>query len=248
MNKIIWTVATGIVIGGIVGVGVYVSHAGRTLPAQAAVVLDLSDSRFKDCNAVSAMAHELVSSLQMGKGSKLYLFGTGGEDTADEPQLLGSFSVYRSNRVLEDKKKSERLETQMYENLSSRCGGAPQRTRSPIFLAIKRVIEHLRARGCDGKTPCAVYVQTDGEELSEVAIKNVLTEPNTSIRGAKRLPTQIDNSGIQVRICGFAQVSRMPKKRGGIRSASRIDQQRETWQQLFVEPQSVMIEPHCPQQ
>lgn len=248
MNKITGIVAAAVLIGGVASAGVYVSRAGRELPAQGAVVLDLSDSRKKDCGSASAMARDLVKSQQMGGGSKLYLFGTGGADTADEPQLLGSFDVYRSHRVLEDKKKGERAEVQMYEDLSARCEGAPQRNRSPIFLTVKRVAEHLRARGCDVKVPCGMYVQTDGDELSETAVRNALAGRRQGSRAAERLPPPIDNSGIQIRICGFAQVSHAPKKGEPLRSAGRDDLQREVWQGLFTEPQSVIIEPHCPQQ
>ncbi len=122
-----------------------------------------------------------------------------------------------------------------------RCEQEPIKKRSPILLGIKRVIENLRTNGCDAKAGCKVFVQTDGNELSEPTVKQSLT---AKADNNSKTQISIPNNGINIKICGFAQVNEAttPKDRHNVQT---VDKTVAVWKQILTEPDSVIFQPHC---
>lgn len=210
-------------------------------PAQFALLIDYSDSRTINCGAIDATMQEIMSSPNLMTNSNLYFFSTGDDKSSDEPVLLGKYKIPVNVKVLEGQSKAERERQEFIGKIKTRCQQEPIKKRSPILLGIKRVIENLRINGCDDKAGCKVFVQTDGQELSEPTVKQSLTAKADS---NSKTQISIPNNGINIKICGFAQVSETvnQKNRHNIQTA---DKTIAVWKQIFTEPNSVLFQPHC---
>lgn len=213
----------------------------RPKSAQFALLIDYSDSRTINCGAIDATLQEIMSSPNLMTNSYLYFFSTGDDKSSDEPVLLGKYQIPVNIKVLEGKSKNEGEIQEFIGKIKTRCEQEPIKKRSPILLGIKRVIENLRINGCDTKAGCRIFVQTDGQELSETTVKKSLTGKNDKISETQVL---IPNNGINIKVCGFAQVieSKSQKNRHDFRTT---DKTIAVWKQIFTEPNSILFQPHC---
>ena len=76
-------------------------------------------------------------------------------------------------------------------DIKAACDKRQQTSVSPIFIAVKRAVEHLRSVGCGKDADCVVYVQSDLEETSDPQIKAAL---NRTGNDKSPLPQPISNS------------------------------------------------------
>ncbi|HXQ37508.1 MAG TPA: hypothetical protein VN843_26085, partial [Anaerolineales bacterium] len=142
----------------------------------------------------------------------------------------------------------------LLDRVRHRCEESAQTKQSPIYLAIRRAVEYLRAHGCDDRNNCLVYVQSDLEELSEKSIKDAIDGSHKSDHKGRALtlPARIDNTGIGVRICGLAETTgtiRIGNRRQTFtpsHNAERVDRIRSVWEKLFTQPNLVQFSSHCP--
>jgi heat shock protein HslJ len=226
-------------------------------PAQAVLLRDPSDSGLGGCNEFTAMAGELLSSNLLGSGSAIAVMTTGDSSTAQEPVLLDSLEIPTSPRISEGRAKIADKQKELLAKVKEQCERKGQTKESPIYLGMRRATEYLRAKGCNGKQDCILYVQSDLEELSEPKIKELLKE--NSLSGKKQsametqLPLLIDNAGINVKICGISETTGTITNSSGKqqtftskRDGRRADRITEVWTKLFTNPQMVTFNTHCP--
>jgi hypothetical protein len=213
----------------------------RPKSAQFALLIDYSDSRTINCGAIDGIMQEIMSSPNLITNSNLYFFSTGDDKSSDEPVLLGKYKIPVNIKVLEGQSKAERGIQEFISKIKTRCEQEPIKKRSPILLGLKRVIENLRINGCDDKAGCKVFVQTDGQELSEPTVKQSLTAEAAS---NSKTQISIPNNGINIKICGFAQVSETTKQKNR-HNIQTADKTMAVWKQIFTEPNSVLFPPHC---
>jgi hypothetical protein len=219
------------------------AFANRERPktAQFGLLIDYSDSRIINCRALDSMLQEVMSSPNLMPNSNLYVFSTGDDKTSDEPVLLGKYLIPVNVRALEGQSKAERERQDFISRVKTRCEKEPVKKRSPILLGIKRVIENLKTNGCDAKTGCKIFVQTDGQELGETSVKQSLEASSVSNSKPKLL---ISNEGFNIKICGFAQITEV-KNQKDRRSIQAADKTLAVWKQIFTEPDSIIFQPHC---
>ena len=250
-------VAAGLLITtvGLVGFGTwrYRISRGAAAAAQAVIVRDRSDSQLGGCDGVAGMTRELIDSFPFGTGSQVGLMITGDAATAGEPVLVVALDVPVSKRVTEGKGMVVERQQALVEKFKQGCRNAGQTSQSPVYLSIRRAVEYLRAHGCDGRNRCVVYVQSDLEELSEKGIRDYVDRSaRTDARYRVSLPTQIDNSGIEVKICGLSETAGAAEVAGKRKTltpqhdARRVDVLTDVWRQLFSDPSRVAFNSHCP--
>lgn len=237
-------ILTGISLSALILVTALVwALANRERPksAQFALLIDYSNSRTINCGAVETTMQEIMSSPNLMTNSNLYLFSTGDDKSSDEPILLEKYQIPVNIKVLEGQSKAGREKQEFIGKIKTRCEQESTKKRSPILLGIKRVIENLRINGCDTKATCKIFVQTDGQELSETSVKQLLDAKADNNSNAQ---VSIPNEGINIKICGFAQVNeaKNQKNRHNIQTA---DKTISVWKQIFTEPNSVIFQPHC---
>jgi hypothetical protein len=154
-------------------------------------------------------------------------------------------------RVLEGRNTAAAKREELLADLKARCDKLGRTKTSPIYLAIKRAVEQLRAAGCDENSNCLVLVQTDLEENGNTQIKRAL---NGAASGNRPPAPVINNDGINVIITGVAETVGLSKVGNGItryltdhRDQQRPDRIQQVWQGLFTSPNRVTFQPFCPQ-
>jgi hypothetical protein len=244
-----------LVLAGAITFGTWRYEKYRHMPpaAQAVILRDRSDSYLSGCADTAAMGQELVDSPFFGKGSAIALMVTGDDSTAGEPVLLAALEVPTTQRVVEGRSAIKQRQQGLLDKIRERCVAAGQTKRSPIYIAIRRAVEYLRAHGCDGRSQCTVYVQSDLEELSETSIKEVLSGGSSNRKTLSALPTPIENRGIDVKICGLSETAgaiEVDKRKQRVltpnHDAQRADRIHSVWEELFTDPTRVVFNSHCP--
>jgi hypothetical protein len=223
---------------------------GRARPAHCALVWDRSESMAIGSESVAASARHALQSPYLGKGSRLTVIATGDASSASEPIVVASYDVPVNRRVLEGRGAALDRREELLDDLKKKCEAVPRTKSSPIYLAVKRAIEELKAEGCDSNSNCVARVQTDLEENVNLQIKNAL-DGRTGAGGS--LPAPIDNEGIDVVISGIAETVGTSKGSDGVvrRLTNDRDQQRsdriiEVWRKLFTSPARVTFQPYSP--
>lgn len=213
-------------------------------PVQAGVLFDYSDSRNINCQSLDSLTSQIFALPNIKKSSTVYFYSTGDEQTADEPILLDTYRIPTFNKVVEGRDKYEKERITMVENIKQRCSQERVKKRSPILLAIKRVVENLRVKKCDGKTECSLFIQTDGQELSEPAFNHSLQQKNKRSKALAENQPKIDNNGISIKFCGFAEVlpSKNVQDKHLIQDANNLV---ALWESYFTNPEKITFEPHC---
>lgn len=216
--------------------------------AQFGIIQDTSDSIPADCGRIAGLAERALGMSETGEGSTISLFTMGNKATANEPRLLGEFRVPVIRLVIEGQRASARERQELLSKIKARCGDASEIQVSPIFQAVKRGVEHLHTVGDSGDLRY-LFVQTDGEETENLQIKRALNdEPGV----AAKLPSPIQNSGVNVIFCGMAETigevagnTNRVQQKSKQRDSMRADRIREIWAQLFTSPDLVRFEPYC---
>lgn len=208
---------------------------------QEALLIDTSDSRSCDCDQVSTAARTALTGPVMGNGSKLWLFVTGDQSTAEEPILIGAYPAPYTRRVMEGREFTERQLRDKLDQIKAACSKFRQTKRSPIYLAIKRVVEQLRAEGCNKGVECGLQIQSDLSELSEPGVRDSLKRGKIKSRS----PHPIDNENINISVCGLAEVDGSVT---GKHDAHNVNVTEEIWRKLFSDSARVTFSPHCQRQ
>ncbi len=250
------------VVGGALAMWRSVVTRNAAPPAHVALVRDRSDSSGCGCDALTAQAGEVLESPVFTSGSTLIVTETGAPRTANEPVVLGRYDIPANRGSLESQSKYLQRRQAILDDIKKRCEEESVTDKSPIFLAVRRAVEHLSAAGCDGRANCLLIVFSDLEELGERSIKEAISQGSGDSRNAPsrrtspasaQLPAPIDNSAFDVVLAGSAETlgttddggKGKPRVLSPARTQRRAEQIRQVWGSLFTDPRRVLFEPHC---
>ena len=214
------------------------------------LVQDPSRSYTGGCASIVGTAEGGLRDPGVSADSTLTVLALGDQSTANEPRRLAAYTIPTARKVIEGRRAAVERENRLLQDLRARCESVRPTPVSPIYLGVKQAVADLQAEGCKEGAHCGLWVSTDLEENGVHAI-----EQRISPGGARGdpLPARLDNSGITVTFCGFAQTAGHFPGRSGreIRSAVIRDPRRDdrllaVWQSLFARPELVHFAPYCP--
>ena len=152
--------------------------------------------------------------------------------------------------MIEGRRANGERQQVLLQDLLTRCESVRPTSVSPIFLGVKQAIANLRAEGCKDGSQCSLWVSTDLEENGVRAIKERIDHAR---HGKEPLPKPLDNSGIMVTFCGFAQTagrlvdpSGREIRKAVARDPHRDDRLQAVWRSMFTKPELVTFVPYCP--
>jgi hypothetical protein len=155
-----------------------------------------------------------------------------------------------THKAIEGRNAIMRRRQDLLQDVAGKCRSIRRTNISPIFLGIKQALADLHSRGCDGKSHCQLFVDSDLEENVETSI---VKRAESGYRRTPILPNLLDNSGIAVSFCGFAATASRVADASGrkIRGASsrgpeRDDRLTAAWKEMFSETEDVAFDPYCP--
>lgn len=250
MNKKLILVFVALFVA--IGISGFLGWAFYTPPKSdhRGVVADSSFSSAVDrCSDVAKLAETELKKQPINDKTKLTIFLTGDQQTANEPRGLGSFDVPVQIKLTESNSVIAHSQSKILGQVKAKCEQFSQATNSSIFLAIKRTVEHLRSLGCDDSSKCEVLGQTDLQENADLRIKAAISGTPADM---KKLPAPINNQGIAIKICGISQTKGVVVNQKGQktqltqnRNLARADLIQEVWNKLFTHPELVVFSPYC---
>jgi hypothetical protein len=176
----------------------------------------------------------------VGHGSYLTIIATGDATTDMEPLLLGMFTIPKPRKIMErgtiiTKKK------EFIEQVKKAVGDISNAyTVSPIYLALVRGVQQLRAHGC-GSGPdrirCYLTVVTDGDETEDKVIRTAILGQDNFKPPESML---INNTDIMIRFCGLSDTTDRRTKL----DAAGVARMQTVWRGLFTDP-DISFEPYC---
>lgn len=225
--------------------------ATHPAPVQAsAIVDDTSRSVGENCECLKAVAIRVLQQSSSIKTSTLSVIRTGDQSSALEPVLVVEYSVPATRQVIERSQTIETGRERLFQDLMAKCQQFKPTNRSPIFKAVARGVEHLRAKGCGPGSDCTLYVTSDLEELTEARIRQAMK--NTTPLERTALPAPLDNTGIRLVFLGVARTTGTAASTAGPaqpltqeRSPEQTRRMEEVWRRLFTQPALVSFEPFC---
>ena len=221
-------------------------HGPKAAP-HFAVVPDLSWSTLGACQSAGGLVKRVLTFPEADKHSTLLVLATGDNATLGEPIEIIRLPAFRSVTAMESPSAAERRNRELVASVIDKCSALPRTSVTPLYLAIRRTVEQLKAVGCGPTSGCKILLQTDGEETVEVGIRRALAGSQAMLN----LPAPIDNTGIAVTICGLSETtgqgdaakSWSPRRNHNARSADRVV---AVWRRLFTAPDLITFEPVCP--
>lgn len=229
-------IAASIAACGFVAWRVYAMR--HTTVSQYVTVYDPSRSFTGGCSALVGSADAALRDPGVSASSTLSVLVLGDRATAYEPRRLAVYPIPTDTKVIEGRYAGHIRQLALLRNLRTRCEAVAPTLVSPIFLGVRQAIAELHAEGCKAGSKCGLWVVTDLEETTNTAIRKKLEGQNNHV-----LPDPLDNRGIKVAFCGFADTV------GGARAArvaGRAARLQRVWRQLFSVPSLVSFAPYCP--
>jgi hypothetical protein len=218
---------------------------------QFAEVQDPSLSFTGGCASMVGSAEAVLRDPNLSAKSTLTVLVLGDDSTAREPRRLATYSIPASRKVIEGKRATVGRQGILLQDLWTQCESVRPTSISPIFLGVKQAIADLRAEGCKDGSQCGLWVNSDLEENGVRAIKERI---NRARHAKEQLPIPLDNGGIMVTFCGFAQTvgllvdpSGHEVRRTVARDPGRDDRLQAVWRALFTRPELVSFQPYCPE-
>lgn len=213
-----------------------------------AIVSDWSESTGEPLPSVLGVADRLLHDPNLSQdGATLAILVTGDEKSANEPVMVADYPVPINRRALEGRHAADEKKQDIVEDLRTRLSKLPRTKRSPIFLAVKRGLEHLRSLGCTENGNCIFVVQTDGQE-------NVQQEIKQALQGAAEnsLAGSLHSTGIKITFCGIAETAGLTKTVAGAerrltrnRDSESTDRLQKVWGSLFAGGDEIVWQPFC---
>jgi hypothetical protein len=215
------------------------------------LVQDPSLSFTGGCPSVVGTAGEVLRDPGASADSTLTVLALGDQSTANEPRRLATYTIPTSRKVIEGRGAAVEREERLLQDLRARCESVRPTLVSPIYLGAKQAIADLQTEGCKEGAHCGLWVSTD---LEENGVRAVEERINRGGAGRDPLPARLNNSGITVTFCGFAQTAgRLVGPSGreiqgtAARDPHRDDRLQAVWRSLFARPELVHFEPYCPE-
>lgn len=233
-------------LSGFIGLKFYKSPKSNHRAAVADSSISSTDNR---CSEVVKLTELELRKQPTSDKTKLAVFFTGDQQTANEPHVLGIFEVPTQIKLTESNSAITDKQNKILAEVESRCEQFPAATVSSIFLAFKRAIEQLRSLGCDDNSKCEILGETDLQENTDPQIKAAISGTSADL---KNLPTPIDNQGITIKICGISQTKGVIINQKGKkmqltqnRNTARADLIQEVWKKLFTHSELITFAPYC---
>jgi hypothetical protein len=219
------------------------SDGPAPMPVYAVVVSDASASKASRCVDMMGNAERAFLDVRRDQRSSMSILLTGDSTTALEPvQLTLPPIPFATGKVLEGRAAESRRRNGFLDEVRRLCEAAEAVQVSSIYMAIRRGAEQLRRRATAQEGTAMLLASTDLNETASRAIAVALREPaGTPLR---HLPAHIDNTGVDVLICGYAATNGRP---GASRTPDRADRLIEVWSALFTDPDAVRFDPFCAQ-
>lgn len=248
-NPLMILVAASIATAGFVGWRVHAMR--RETPNQYDGVYDRSLSFTGGCLAAVGSAERSLHDPGVSVGSTLSVFALGDVSTAYEPRRFATYAIPMDLKVIEGRQAGAERREQLLQDLWGRCRSLHPTLATPIYLSVQQALADLRAKGCKAGSRCGLWVATDLEENGDRAIE-------ARLRGYRKpkdpLPRTLDNRGIKVAFCGYAQTagrifgsSGREIRKAAVRDPNKDDRLQTIWRSLFSRPELVTFEPYCPQ-
>jgi len=198
-----------------------------------AILVDRSRSMQTPCAALAGAAERVVESPPV----ELSVLLTGDAHSAYAPVLMPLPSVPQQKRLIKGRSRQLAERQAFVRDLATRCGEEATPLTSPIFQGIQDAVAHLRSAPGGGERRLTVI--SDLRENYEPHIAAALLQrPGTKAK----LPI-IDDTGITVSVCGYAQ---MQEKEVRGKRPPQSERVLEVWRQLFSDPDRVTFKPYCP--
>ena len=211
-------------------------------PAQVLEIIDASRSVSSAVPAALGVADHSTQLKGVRRKSTISFMATGNKQTAGEPVFLGSFPILKAHKVMEGPSKEPDNAYLLSQVEGLLKGVNNTESISPVYLAVLRGVQYLRAQGCGpGPAPavCYLVVISDGGETEEPAIRKALRGQGKP-QSLKDLA--IENNSIQVEFCGLADTNAITPERSST-SAGKLE---AVWKSLFTAPDLVSFDPFCP--
>jgi hypothetical protein len=224
---------------------------GETRPRDYdSILADSSGSTTDLCGSVARLAAQAVASSEQGNSFDLTFYRTGDAASANEPVMVERFHLTPSLRALESRNAPAEQRKRVVEQVEAQCRRLTPTEASPIFQGVRTVVQQMRAEGCGkGGLNCRLFIQSDLQELAEPGIRDAI---NSATAKKRTLPSPIDNAGVTIKICGYAQTTgSAPNASGGTRRLTNArdarlnDRLREVWHGLFTHPELIELAPFC---
>lgn len=205
---------------------------------------DRSDSKSKDCPCMRSVAERAMATAGITNQSTFTVLATGDEATANEPVLIAQYQLPISRHLTEDPNAVNQHQVEILSDLATKCDQTAPTHRSPILLTISRSIEVLHTKGCDKDSRCVLYVISDGEELVDKSLKQVINGQTNNAQSAQ----QLNNEGIRIIFVGIAETKGSMQGKNQftrVRDPQRARHLQDAWRAQFSAPDLVSFEPFC---
>lgn len=248
-HPLIILIATSVASVSLVGWRLHVMKSDPTNSFEQ--VYDPSLSFTGGCSALVGSADKLFHAGGASAKSTLTVLALGDPSTAYEPRRLATYAIPTNLKVIEGRRAGAQRRDQLLQDLWARCRSVRPTLVTPIYLGVHQALADLRANGCKADSRCGLWVATDLEENADRGIE-------ARLRGSRNLtdplPRTLDNDGIHVTFCGFAQTAGRIVGHSGreigkpaARDPGQDSRLQSVWRSLFSRPQLVSFEPYCPQ-
>jgi hypothetical protein len=214
------------------------------------VVHDPSLSFTGGCSSLIGAAESVLGSPRVSTESTLTVLALGDGSTAYEPRRLATYAVPTNRKVIEGRHAGIERRERLLRDLEAQCRSVQPTLVTPIYIGVKQAVADLQTQGCKEGSQCGLWVSSDLEENGVRAIEERI---NRARHPKEPLPEPLDNSGIEVTFCGFAQTaghlvdpSGREIRRAAARDPRRDDRLQTVWRALFTKSELVKFEPYCP--
>jgi len=215
------------------------------------LVQDPSRSFTGGCTSIVGAAGAVLRDPDASADSTLTVLALGDRSTANEPRRLATYIIPTARQVIEGRRAAVERKERILQDLRVRCESVRPTLVSPVYLGVKQAVADLRAEGCREGAHCGLWVSTD---LEENVVRTIEDRINRTGDQRDPLPARLDNSGVTVTFCGFAQTAgRLVGPFGReirsvvARDPHRDDRLQAAWQSLFARPELVRFQPYCPE-
>jgi hypothetical protein len=132
----------------VIGLGAWRIHAPRPSQTHVAVVMDTSGSARPRCDAVVGLVDRAITRIDAERGGgTVALFALGDSRSANDPRLVRLVSrLVQSRPVMENKSKAIQERGDLLASIRTACDSTDTTDSSPLVLAMRRALEHLRSK------------------------------------------------------------------------------------------------------
>jgi len=220
---------------------------GQNVNLNAAVAVDISNSSGISCQDVANVTRGILEH-SYGPHSSLLVISTGDATSANEPRMIGFYDLPFTQTMLEGRTRIKQQRNALPQHVMDDCAKFARTTVSPIVLALRAGLAQLYPFGCGKKSRCILYALTDGEENREPGFRRALNGNQVSSGHTAIL----DNTGIDVEICGISQTIGGKIEANGKhsvltrnRTSDHAERLARIWRFAFTRPNRVHIANFC---